>query len=44
MNNLLKDTAKFAIGTCFTLVAIAVTTSVVVGSNVGKIESAVSRS
>lgn len=43
MNNLLKDTAKFAIGTCFTLGAIAVATSVVVGSNVGKIVSAVSK-
>ena len=40
MNNLLKDTAKFAIGTCFTLGAIAVATSVVAGSNVGKIVSA----
>ena len=40
MNHLLKNTAKFAIGTCFTLGAVAVAASVVVGSNVGKIVSA----
>ena len=40
MNHLLKNTAKFAIGTCFTLGAVAVAASVVVGSNVGKLVSA----
>jgi len=40
MNNLLKNTAKFAVGTCFTLGAVAVVASVVAGSNVGKIVSA----
>ena len=40
MNNLLKNTAKFAVGTCFTLGAVAVAASVVAGSNVGKIVSA----
>ena len=40
MNNLLKNTAKFAIGTCFTLGAVAVAATVVAGSNIGKIVSA----
>ena len=40
MNHLLKNTAKFAIGTCVTLGAVAVAASVVVGSNVGKLVSA----
>ncbi len=40
MNHLLKNTAKFAIGTCFTLGAVAVAASVVVGSNVSKLVSA----
>lgn len=40
MNHLLKNTAKFAIGTCFTLGAIAVAASVVAGKNVGKLVSA----
>ena len=40
MNHLLKNTAKFAIGTCFTLGAVAVAASVVVGSNVGKLVAA----
>ncbi len=40
MNHLLKNTAKFAIGTCFTLGAVAVAASVMVGSNVGKLVSA----
>lgn len=40
MSNILKNTAKFAIGTCFTLGAVAVAASVVVGSNVGKLVSA----
>ena len=40
MNHLVKNTAKFAIGTCFTLGAVAVAASVVVGSSVGKIVSA----
>ena len=39
MNNLLKNTAKFAIGTCFTLGAVAVAATVVAGSNIGKIVS-----
>ena len=40
MNHLLKNTVKFAIGTCFTLGAVAVAASVVVGSNVGRLVSA----
>ena len=40
MNNLLKNTAKFAIGTCFTLGAVAVAATVVAGSNISKIVSA----
>lgn len=40
MNNLLKNTAKFALGTCFTLGAVAVAASVVAGSNIGKIVAA----
>lgn len=40
MNNLLKNTAKCAIGTCFTLGAVAVAATVVAGSNIGKIVSA----
>ena len=40
MNNLLKNTAKFAVGTCFTLGAVAVAATVVAGSNIGKIVSA----
>lgn len=40
MNHILKNTAKFAIGTCFTLGAVAVAASVVASSNVGKIVSA----
>lgn len=40
MSNILKNTAKFAIGTCFTLGAVAVAASVAVGSNVGKLVSA----
>ena len=40
MNNLLKNNAKFAIGTCFTLGAVAVAATVVAGSNIGKIVSA----
>lgn len=40
MNNILKNTAKFAVGTCFTLGAVAVAASVVAGSNVGKIVTA----
>ena len=40
MNHLLKNTAKFAIGTCFTLGAAAVAASAVAGSNIGKIVSA----
>lgn len=40
MNNLLKNTAKFAVGTCFTLGAIAVAATVLAGSNIGKLVSA----
>ena len=40
MNDLLKNTAKFAVGTCFALGAVAVAASVVAGSNIGKIVSA----
>ncbi len=40
MNSLLKNTAKFALGTCFTLGAVAVAATVVAGSNIGKIVSA----
>ena len=40
MNHLLKNTAKFAVGTCFTLGAVAVAATVVAGSNIGKIVSA----
>lgn len=40
MSNILKNTAKFAIGTCFTLGAVAVAASVAASSNVGKIVSA----
>lgn len=40
MSNILKNTAKFAIGTCFTLGAVAVAASVATSSNVGKIVSA----
>ena len=40
MNNLLKNTAKFAVGTCFTLGAVAVAATVVTGSHIGKIVSA----
>lgn len=40
MNNLLKNTAKFAVGTCFTLGAVAVAATVVAGSNIGKLVSA----
>ena len=37
MNDLLKGTAKFAIGTCFTLCAVTVAASVAVGTNLGKV-------
>lgn len=40
MNNILKNTAKFALGTCFTLGAVAVAATVVTGSNIGKIVAA----
>ena len=40
MNNLLKNTAKFAFGTCFALGAVAIAASVVAGSNISKIVSA----
>lgn len=39
MNDLLKNTAKFAIGTCFTVCAVTIATSVVLGSNFGKVVS-----
>ena len=37
MNNLLKNTAKFAIGTCVTLCAVTVAASVAVGNSFGKV-------
>lgn len=37
MEDVLKNTAKFAIGTCVALGAVTVATSVVVGKNVGKV-------
>ena len=40
MNNLLKNTAKFAFGTCFALGTVAIAASVVAGSNISKIVSA----
>ncbi len=40
MSNLLKNTAKFTIGTCFTLGAVAVAASAVAGSNLGRVVSA----
>ena len=40
MSNILKNTAKFALGTCFTLGTVAVATSIVAGSNAGKIVTA----
>ena len=40
MSNLLNNTAKFAVGTCFALGAVAVAATIVAGSNIGKIVSA----
>ena len=40
MNHILKNTAKFAIGTCFTLGAVAIAASTMASSNIGKIVSA----
>lgn len=40
MSNLLKNTVKFTIGTCFTLGAVAVAASAVAGSNLGRVVSA----
>ncbi|MBQ8600626.1 MAG: hypothetical protein IJ407_04515 [Clostridia bacterium] len=40
MNDLLKGTAKFAIGTCVTLCAVTVAASVAVGTNLGKVVAA----
>lgn len=40
MSNILKNTAKFAIGTCVTLGAVTVAASVVAGSSIAKIVSA----
>ena len=37
MNDLLKSTAKFAIGTCVTLCAVTVAASVAVSTNLGKV-------
>ena len=37
MSNLLNNTAKFAVGTCFALGAVAVAATIVAGSNIGKI-------
>lgn len=40
MSDLLKNTAKFAIGTCVTLCAVTVAASVAVGTNLGKVATA----
>ena len=40
MSNLLNNTAKFAVGTCFALGAVAVAATIVAGSNIGKIVAA----
>ena len=40
MNDLLKSTAKFAIGTCVTLCAVTVAASVAAGTNLGKVVAA----
>ena len=40
MSNLLKNTAKFAIGSCVTLCAVTVAASVVVGTDLGKVATA----
>lgn len=40
MKDILKNTAKLAVGTCFTLGAVAVAATVVASSNVGKVVSA----
>lgn len=40
MNDLLKSTAKFAIGTCVTLCAVTVAASVAVGTNLGRVVTA----
>lgn len=40
MSDLLKNTAKFAIGTCVTLCAVTAAASVVVGTDLGKVATA----
>ena len=40
MSDLLKSTAKFAIGTCVTLCAVTVAASVAVGTDLGKVATA----
>ena len=40
MNDLLKSTAKFTIGTCITLCAVTVAASYAVGTNLGKVATA----
>ena len=40
MSDLLKSTAKFAIGTCVTLCAVTVAASFVVGTDLGKVAAA----
>ena len=40
MNDLLKGTAKFAIGTCVALCAVTVAASVAAGTNLGKVVAA----
>lgn len=40
MSDLLKNTAKFVIGTCVTLCAVTVAASVAVGTNLGKVATA----
>ena len=40
MNNILKNTAKFAVGTCIALGSVAVAASVVAGSSAAKVVTA----
>lgn len=40
MSNLLKNTAKFAIGTCVTICAVTAVASVTVGTKLGKVATA----
>ena len=40
MNNIMKNTAKFAVGTCIALGSVAVAASVVAGSSAAKVVTA----